>query len=841
MGSDEAFIADAVKVQDSADAVINPATKEGQDAIISHLEEIRDHGQTTLSYDNEPLGAAGTYSTGWIDTRRYPDLYFFWYAYVEPASVTQSWSDDGVNPVRDPDTLQVSVFAGPSPLSTQALPTAYIVNGVPSRPKVARYVKYDVTNGATPQTSPGGGLAATETFLWGLDQPFTGSYSTYDAPITEFALNSFLLSRSVQMAQQPDGDVVNARADGAAVATTTPLNGDAVFTSDWIDTDGWRTLQIYVGADVEGELAVQYTDDAGATTPTVRATRTYEFDAEDIARGFRTITLTGLLDGVRLIYTNGPTAQTEFLLELDLRTTPSDVPRGQIGVPLDGDDDTVLSQSVLLARDSSGIINELNTGGTGEGLDVHVTGHKAETPLRPLNSVNTGQGTVTSASAVPIPSAGAGLLNRKTIEYSNHSNTVNVYWKQNGTVTSGNGKILRPGADVSIEVDESVDIYWIAEDTGGSSLESDESGATTTGTADTTNNALTSNDTRTLFDNGETLEVDGFTYTKTLTDINTLRIGVEGRKASTPATQTAAFVDVVGNTAGNVTSIASPSVTANDDHHYVVAISRREEDAAIASVTGMGLTWEFVADSTDPDPKNRTSIYQANGSPSTGAVTASFSQSATNCTIIVARFSDVDLDNPIENSESIFLENDSSYSDSIDGTDKGLLATFVGVERRTHTVGSGATEQTEIGTGTGNNDARITLNTRALTTTGAAAYSGTMSGGAKGSVIAITFNPAATPATVFDVEFDDGEGAGYQSVGSLTFDSTSDDTQFIDISGLHTLTEATINATTIRLTRNSTGSAQGEVDWVYLEVTEGDEDSAARISYAEVADSDYPQ
>ena len=73
----------------------------------------------------------------------------------------------------------------------------------------------------------------------------------------------------------------------------------------------------------EDGIVVDFTDDANAGSPTTVFSRTFSYNQEDIDRGFLRISLPPALDGFRVSYTNGPTAQTSFFLVVDLRINGS--------------------------------------------------------------------------------------------------------------------------------------------------------------------------------------------------------------------------------------------------------------------------------------------------------------------------------------------------------------------------------------------------------------------------------------------------------------------------------------------------------------------------------------
>lgn len=96
------------------------------------------------------------------------------------------------------------------------------------------------------------------------------------------------------------------------------------YISPWIDTDGFNSIEVFIKSDVRSSflgLEVQFTDDANAITPTVRASENYTYTNDDVTRGFEDIRIGTILDGFRVIYANDGTTQSSFILDTVLRTT----------------------------------------------------------------------------------------------------------------------------------------------------------------------------------------------------------------------------------------------------------------------------------------------------------------------------------------------------------------------------------------------------------------------------------------------------------------------------------------------------------------------------------------
>lgn len=131
------------------------------------------------------------------------------------------------------------------------------------------------------------------------------------------------LGRNVVVGQQPDGDFVNVPADGEAFSTTTLLGAGEEYVSPWIDTDGWRAIEIFITADTPSEygsgIEVAFTDDANVAVPTVRGRLYFDFQESDIQDIYKVIRIPTTLDGFRLTYINGSTAQSNFYLAATLK------------------------------------------------------------------------------------------------------------------------------------------------------------------------------------------------------------------------------------------------------------------------------------------------------------------------------------------------------------------------------------------------------------------------------------------------------------------------------------------------------------------------------------------
>ena len=123
--------------------------------------------------------------------------------------------------------------------------------------------------------------------------------------------------------EQPDGDLVGDNATGVVDSFDGSLNVGESYESEWFDTDGYSSVQIFISADVESTpqgLEVEFTDDVQADTPEVQATKSFSFSGEAVERGFEDYNIGPLLDGFRFRYTNNGNAATNISIFATLRT-----------------------------------------------------------------------------------------------------------------------------------------------------------------------------------------------------------------------------------------------------------------------------------------------------------------------------------------------------------------------------------------------------------------------------------------------------------------------------------------------------------------------------------------
>jgi len=139
--------------------------------------------------------------------------------------------------------------------------------------------------------------------------------ATLDTPRQEDGHGSTInnLSKIRTHGEQPDGDLIGEKATGELFSTTVDLGVGETFTSDWYDTDGWSSVEVFVGSDeisAADGVEIQFTNDVQATTPEVKASYVRDYGSEAAEEGFYIFKSETNLDGFRFVYTNNSTAVT---------------------------------------------------------------------------------------------------------------------------------------------------------------------------------------------------------------------------------------------------------------------------------------------------------------------------------------------------------------------------------------------------------------------------------------------------------------------------------------------------------------------------------------------------
>jgi hypothetical protein len=170
------------------------------------------------------------------------------------------------------------------------------------------------------------------------------------------------LVQSVSKAQQPGGDYVNIPATGSVFINTDNLGTGETYTSSWIDTDGWDSVELFISSDVESDyngIIIDFSEDVQAEIPVIRATNTYTYTQIDVERGFLILRFKPILDGFRVRYINNSDAQSSFIIDCVLRINTDSNLSNSAGALVTADFNT----EVILG-DVNGYISDTKFGNT---------------------------------------------------------------------------------------------------------------------------------------------------------------------------------------------------------------------------------------------------------------------------------------------------------------------------------------------------------------------------------------------------------------------------------------------------------------------------------------------
>lgn len=274
---------------------------------------------------------------------------------------------------------------------------------------------------------------------------------------------------AIQHGRQPDGDFVGFKADGLAtdingtsIETSTPLGAGAVYTSGWMDTDGWASAELTIATDqvsASNGILIEFTDDVTAGTPTVKTNRSYTFSADDVTKGSQVFRFPTEIDGLRIKYTNGGTLQSSFFLSLNMRVQ-SISPQGGVEASFGPTNTTLMGRNVLIAKNAAGTYGNIERGTSG-GLDVGIVQHEVDTPIKALPGFKV---TRTSMTGTAVPVVAAPLTNRKSLSIrAICSGSAIVYIYHNSSASAGNGYPLADGQAIDLDLDDTfTNIYGIA-------------------------------------------------------------------------------------------------------------------------------------------------------------------------------------------------------------------------------------------------------------------------------------------------------------------------------------------------------------------------------------------
>lgn len=782
-------------IKDDTSIMLTRSVQVAKDPNGTYVNE-RSTGTSTANSSISLIAGGGTFTGAWEDVGGYTNLSITIRADQDSATdgLALEYSTDGVLV----DAADYYTITGSS------IGVQYTV-GI-----AAKYFRVRYTNGPTP----------TSVFrlqvVYHTTAPKPSSIRVEDAITGE---NDAELQKAVITGKTPDGLYANSQTQGIDSSNTsnTPLNASATYRGNWFKwSEGFVTLVSDVKSDVAGTL---YIDAATVDNPVdgVDTDIAFSIDVPYNPIVVPVVRRNTPLQSkwYRHRYINGSAGQSVFNISAILTTADPGSTYFPVGI---------MPTNNIFASQTRAIQTIPNAAGDGfqntpvdsitGNPKVTVSDLRDDVLLRPLSTPLATQITVGTTATRIDPTQ---LTNRRAVLISNDGTTNCSIGFSNALTFDSASFRLPAGETRSLMFSEAVQLWAIAQNSGGVQSTLQRSPASATGTATNPSNALTSNN---IYANitaaAQTVDVTGFTA-GTVNSLVSVRLGCEANRTA-GGTQVIAHVATVTGNAGNVGTVStSASVTAVSNQLYLAAISR-ESTATVTGVSGLGLGWTQVGTITNGSART-IDVWKAIGTvTSSGIVTASFSAAATNSHIAVSRYSGVDTTTPIQASNTATGSSTTPITAALASTANGMAYMAVAMDNHTSTAGAGYTEISDEVTAAGGNRDGLTTEIKAVTVTGTETPTCTLDSSAAWAALGLTMTPAAVADPTVTLSYTLSAVPGATS-GVLTISSTSDTTQYVDITSDRAWVVADI-ANIAAIATGTSVTATVNVDWIFVELVD---------------------
>ena len=673
----------------------------------------------------------------------------------------------------------------------------------------ARYFRVQYTNGATPQTE-----FSLQTILLA-NASRTSIHRLGDNVSAE---RSVELVKAGITGENPNGIFTNVRTQGSSAtnSSTTPLDANGIFRGTWIR---WQDSFVKIGgsckADVAGTLYLDFSDSDAPTDGVdtdVDFSGPFEFDPTQVP------TLKGhvpvLSKWVRARYVNGPAAQSEFNLNVAFFTSDPGTPLQDLrNLPNKGSSAGVVRAVPAIPTAAGTGYQETPVDSLTGNPTVTVSNVRDDLLLRPMDTASANQVTVGTSAVQLDPSP---ISNRREVMLSNDGSISASIGFSSGITFTSNSFLMKPGAVRTWSLAPTVEVWAVAEDTGGTETTLRRSGSTATGTATSPTNALTSDNARaSIGANAETIVVSGYTA-GTTNDLVSVKMGIEARKEA-GQTETVTLEETqIGATTGAGT-VSTASLAGGTNQLYVAYVTRNDNTGTVTQIQADGQFMTPILQNVTAGNR-RIDVWYAYGDFTAGAVTASMSTS-TNAHIVAYRFSNANPTTPIQDSGSTTGATASVGGPTLSGTANGYSLLGVSHTAASGTAGTGYTEDSDQTNGTGSNIDSLASESKALTLTGSEAASYTLASASDWAAVGVTISPATAVDPQVDLTYKLSAVAGPTS-GTVIMTTTSDADYTVDITGDRSWVFGDIANIEVTATGSTISAAAAEVDHVFVEIVD---------------------
>lgn len=635
------------------------------------------------------------------------------------------------------------------------------------------------------------------------------------------------LTKTLITGKRPSGDYVNVPIGGevSAISTNVLLPAGGTYTAPVVNCEGFATLGVTIQSDqpsAVGGLVLRWVEDVAGTVLLRSVPVTYSLAPEGM---FFQVPIQGPY--VQLVYMNGIIGQNVFTLHCQFDTASPNPMMQAIREPLVGQNTALTARSVTVLKDPTGNYPTAKATASGN-LAVSLAESTTEQAIKSLSSWRTQQVQVPSDSAVrlaPTPFSG-----RRSVGVKNLGTGV-VYLHQDSAVTAANSWVLDSKESTVIELDESAQL-WALSFAGGASATGRRSGNSVINTGATNpNNVLASDDVRALLTaTGQSVAISGFSAPGTYPDISNVKIGFEGRKG-TGTPQTPIRQQGATNTSTGGTSLTTSSnLTAVAGNDYFCFVSMRASARSVTGVTGLGLTWSRLG-APVVTSRGAIELWRGTGTPTgDGSVTANFDTAVGCAAIAASRWSG------LASIGATFTNSGTGTAWTVATTSATGTVIFAGAglhgSQSNNDPGVDDTEYTDLNTG-GTTGQRATMATQSRVVAGSnETTDGTWGTSDVWGAIAIVLTGAAAVNPTVTLSY---KISGVPGPTTLVVPlSSATDTEYtVAIGGDQSFVAADITNLSVLVTGTSI-SANAEIDYVFIDITEAQTGGSQRVAVMEV-------
>jgi hypothetical protein len=585
------------------------------------------------------------------------------------------------------------------------------------------------------------------------------------------------VSKVVTAGKSPDGFYPNLTSSGrhAANSTTAPLVAGGVYRGAWLQWQGsYVKLITDLYTDVPGTFYIDFSE---VVTP-VDGDESSLTDSHSVAYDPSVLTLyrrhTPVQSRwVRHRYINGVAAQSVFLLDAAFATTdPGSLTQGLRILPDKKSMSSVVRNVPAVLNADQLTYQDLPVSPSSGKPTVHVTNFDPQVNLAGQQGGRITQGVVGSNATLAVSSP---LTNRVAMAIANLDDNNILYFGHSGSITSTNNSTpIYPHQEKGGMYGAGVPLYVVGP-AGATVTTHNQSASSASGTAASPTNLLVSDSSYSAFTaSGQTAALTGFTA-GTANALTRVRLGLFANKTAGQLTTVTTGTVVTGTSLTG--TVATASSVAGDSNMTYLAFIGRHTANTVTGVTGLGLTWSLVTTQANTTAR-QIDVWVANGTATTGIVTATMSTS--NNDISVVPVIGADQTTPIQDNKTGSGNNTLPTTTGLSGTNNGMCLMGVVEGVRTTTAGSGYTRLSETSAGAGGAAEAMSVESKPLVSTATETPTATLSGSTTWAAVAVTITPSVLANSSITLSYKLSSVVGATS-GVVTFSSSADAFGYVDI------------------------------------------------------------